>query len=77
MGYLVVVKRDEPSLFRYLQAHFQEPDVRVLMDRRHGERRCGDQPVDSERRRADRRTVPVDEDPLWPFGFRVAVARGG
>lgn len=76
MGYLVIVRRDEPELFAYLQAHFTEPDVTVLLDRRRGERRRGRDPgVAGERRRQERRAPAPADDPLWQFGFRVAVAR--
>ena len=78
MAFLVVVKRDEPALFAYLQQHFQEPEVTVLMDRRHGERRRQREPeMPEDRRRRDRRVSSADEDPLWRYGFRVAVAQTG
>ncbi len=77
MAFLVVVKRDEPDLFDYLRQHFQEPEVAVLLDRRRGERRRGGQAVPEERRQRDRRVIPADEDPLWRYGFRVAVAQAG
>jgi hypothetical protein len=76
MAFLVVVKRDEPMLFEYLQQHFQEPEVAVLIDRRHGDRRRREGEVaDNRRRRQDRRTGATEHDPLWKFGFRVAVAQ--
>jgi hypothetical protein len=71
MGFLVIVRRDEPQLFEYLQKHFEEPEVSVLMDRRYGERRRRQDGEGPERRRQDRRATPVQEDPLWKFGFRV------
>jgi hypothetical protein len=77
MGFLVVVKRDEPDLFKYLTEHFQEAEVRVMLDRRHGERRRGDAPASDDRRRRDRRAFQRDDDPLWRYGFRVAVAQAG
>lgn len=75
MTFLVIVKRDEPGLFTYLQQHFQEPEISVLMDRRLGERRQRVIPVPLERRRGDRRTIRSEEDPLWKYGFRVAVTQ--
>jgi hypothetical protein len=75
MGFLVIVKRDEPHLFRYLQQHFQEPEVSVLMDRRYGERRRRQEGAAPDRRRQVRRAPPPQDDPLWQYGFRVAVAR--
>jgi hypothetical protein len=70
-----VVRRDEPELFRYLLEHFLEPGVRVLLDRRHRERRRNGPSARAERRGADRRLIPSDQDPLWRFGFRVSVAQ--
>jgi hypothetical protein len=76
MAFLVVVRRDEPALFSYLKQHFQEPEVTVVMDRRHGERRRHQEPGRSDDRRLqDRRASEADADPLWRYGFRVAVAR--
>lgn len=77
MAFFVVVKRDEPDLFNYLQQHFQEPEVQVVMDRRVGERRRNERGTEEERRRRDRRVVQADQDPLWRYGFRVAVAQAG
>ncbi len=75
MAFLVVVKRDEPDLFKYLQEHFQEPEVQVMLDRRYGERRRSEAAIGDERRRRDRRAFRPDDDPLWRYGFRVAVAQ--
>lgn len=72
MAFLVIVKRDEEPLYTYLQQHFQEPEVTVLVDRRHGERRRTSDSAAEERRRTDRRQMPNDADPLWKYGFRVA-----
>ena len=33
-------------------------DIRVILDRRHGERRAGSEQIATERRRKDRRRVP-------------------
>jgi hypothetical protein len=75
MAFLVVVRRDELDLFSYLVQHFQEPEVRVLLDRRHGERRRNGSGAREERRGTDRRAIPADQDPLWRYGFRVSVAQ--
>jgi hypothetical protein len=75
MAFLVVVRRDEIELFGYLVQHFQEPEVRVLLDRRHSERRRNLPGTAQERRSADRRVIPADQDPLWRYGFRVSVAQ--
>ena len=75
MAFLVVVRRDELDLFSYLVQHFQEPEVRVLLDRRHGERRRNGSGSREERRGTDRRAIPAEHDPLWRYGFRVSVAQ--
>jgi hypothetical protein len=75
MAFLVVVKRSEPGLFDYLRQHFQEPEVTVLMDRRHAERRQDGATAAVDRRRNERRAAPSHLDPLWNYGFRVALAR--
>lgn len=57
-GHLFIVARHHPQLFRYLKSAFaDEPDVEIIVDRRHGERRVaiGAGAVRVERRRADRR----------------------
>jgi hypothetical protein len=75
MAFLVVVRRDEPDLFSYLVQHFQEPEVRVLLDRRHGERRMDGRSAGQDRRASDRRVIPAEQDPMWRYGFRVSIAR--
>jgi DNA-binding NtrC family response regulator/tetratricopeptide (TPR) repeat protein len=65
---LAVVRRGEEDLFETLETHLAALEVgQVIFDRRQGERRAGTQPVDAERRRADRRG-PVNAG--WDrFGF--------
>ena len=87
MAFLVIVKRDEEPLYNYLEEHFQEPEVTVLMDRRQGDRRRAERRAAAERREGerrreaeqrrqrDRRSAPSEADPLWKYGFRVAVAQ--
>lgn len=87
MAFLVIVKRDEEPLFNYLLEHFQEPEVTVLMDRRQTERRRTERRAAAERQQAerrraaaerrqvDRRSAPSEGDPLWKYGFRVAVSQ--
>jgi hypothetical protein len=77
MAFLVVVKREEPDLFDYLLRHFDDPDVQVLVDRRIGDRRNSEGRTENERRQRDRRAGHANEDPLWQYGFRVAVAQSG
>jgi len=53
---LIVVNRGDQSLFTYVtRAMAGVEGVRVMMDRRHGERRRRARPVPDERRQADRR----------------------
>ncbi len=54
--YLVIVKRGEAPLLLAL-GHFMElvDNVEVIWDRRTGDRRSGQAPIDSERRGPDRR----------------------
>ena len=57
ISHLFIVSRREPDLFAYLSKEFEgEDDVRVIMDRRVGERRRSDERRPSlERRQGDRR----------------------
>ena len=71
-GDLLIVARGQPSLYEYLRDDFAtDPDVQVLMDRRHGERRRADEPFAAERRRRDRRTRAPLDDKLGSIGFAV------
>jgi len=56
--HLFIVSRQEPGLFSYLAREFSaEPEVTVILDRRQGERRAGEQheTADTNRRQSDRR----------------------
>lgn len=56
MPHLVIVRRDEPSLYGYLKHHLEEPgEVAVIPDRRLGDRRRRSEPVAGDFRRGDRR----------------------
>jgi hypothetical protein len=68
MGYaprmhLFIVSRQHPDLYEYLRGRLTaDGDVRVIPDRRLGERRRKAAPAAAERRRADRRSRPdIDE----------------
>ncbi|MFQ5520187.1 MAG: hypothetical protein ACE5FK_02215 [Candidatus Methylomirabilia bacterium] len=53
---VIVVRQSYAYLEEELRKVFDEQaDVRVIVDRRHGERRASRQPVAAERRQADRR----------------------
>ena len=57
ISHLFIVSRREPDLFAYLSKEFEaEADVRVIVDRRVGERRRSvDDTPEVERRHGDRR----------------------
>lgn len=58
IAHLFIVSRLEPQLFEYLSREFaSEDDVRVILDRRVGERRRSAGTHDVERRQGDRRTL--------------------
>jgi len=60
MPYIFVVDRDQPGLFEYMRDHFAEvPEIRVMLDRRRGDRRRKTVGR-ADRRRGDRRGVPAD-----------------
>ncbi|MBM3147816.1 MAG: hypothetical protein FJ000_07985 [Actinobacteria bacterium] len=48
---------------RFARLYANASDVRVIKDRRYGERRRSERPRDDDRRRSDRRSRP----PEWVF----------
>lgn len=53
---LFIVARGDDHLYEDLRQQFAaNPEVEVLVDRRHGERRRSETPSDPDRRRGDRR----------------------
>lgn len=57
--HLFIVSREHQELYTYLTERFaDDPKVSVILDRRVGERRRVDVPVQVERRQADRRRRP-------------------
>jgi hypothetical protein len=59
---LVIVRSDDVRLYERVQAEFaDEPDVEVIKDRRHADRRLNDLGHEPERRRGDRR---IGEGPV-------------
>lgn len=53
---LIVVPRDDERLYEYLSGRLAGvAEVHVLLDRRRGDRRRRREPVDAERRQAERR----------------------
>jgi hypothetical protein len=60
---LIIVARDQPDLWRTLTREFgQSQEIRVLLDRRQGERRKEDQSYVPDRRGVERRSLPRIED---------------
>ena len=60
---LIIVSRDQPDLWQALTQEFgQSQEIRVLLDRRQGERRKDNQAHAPDRRGADRRSLPRIED---------------
>jgi hypothetical protein len=60
------------KLASYLQHHFTgDTTVRVIVDRRHGERRRQTAQIDAERRRADRRSRPHVDKELRLTSFAI------
>lgn len=73
---LYIVARDRAELFALLQRELlRMPEVEVVQDRRHGERRRQPMPAARERRLSDRRLVSVDED-LARYGRAVVDLAG-
>jgi hypothetical protein len=69
---LVVVQRDESTLYARLTAMARE-GITVIWDRRHGERRTASQGAALDQRRRDRRRRPPD---TWSgLGFLVVSGR--
>jgi hypothetical protein len=74
MGHLFIVSRQQPDLYSYLQREFsEEADVRIILDRRYGERR---QPrerrntaADDERRLNERRAQTDINSRLSTLGY--------
>lgn len=57
-----IVSRQHRDLYTYLRERFaSDPAVEVILDRRFGQRRQRQAPVDAERRRRDRRERPEVE----------------
>jgi tetratricopeptide (TPR) repeat protein len=61
LGHLVIVARPNVNLYEYLREKFAgDPNVQVVLDRRHAEPRPAEASA-VERRAADRRRIAVDE----------------
>jgi predicted ATPase/class 3 adenylate cyclase len=61
LGHLVIVAKSNVDLYEYLKAKFaDDPNVQVVLDRRHGEP-WPEASASVERRAADRRRVAIDQ----------------
>lgn len=70
--FLFIVSRTNTKLASYLQQHFTgDTTVRVVIDRRFGERRQQTAEVAPERRRADRRSRPHVDKELRLTSFAI------
>jgi hypothetical protein len=70
--HLFIVSRQQPDLYSYLTREFsEEPDVRVILDRRYGDRRQngGEALAHGERRQGQRREKPDVAGQLSTLGY--------
>lgn len=62
---LIIVSREQPELWKALIREFgQSEEIRILLDRRHGERRTQNRLCTPERRSIERRALTRIEDDL-------------
>lgn len=74
---IFIVARDRRELFDSLSRTFANDDtVRVLLDRRAGERRRRNQPAGVDRRQGDRRAQPHVEAQLRSRGWALVSTPG-
>src|SRR5204862_6878605 len=73
-AHLFIVSRDQLDLYRYLSREFSsEADVRVILDRRYGERRGSAElrAARAERRRAERRARNEVRTQITTLGYAL------
>ena len=76
-GDLLIVARNQRSLYEYLKNDFEaDPEVRVVMDRRQTERRQRMEAWAAERRQSERRVRPPLDEKFQTVGFAV-IEMGG
>jgi len=65
--WLIIVHRNDDVLYHHLRQAFEsDPQVTVIKDRRHADRRTQAMPVAMDRRRLDRRAAPTTRDEkIW------------
>jgi hypothetical protein len=69
---LFIVSRSERQRYERFQAAFaDDPDVRVILDRRYGERRQRNAPPGVDRRLKDRRSLDIEKH-ILQIGWTVA-----
>ena len=73
-GHLFIVARHNVALYEYLKEEFANEPVRVILDRRQGERRGRTEAHESERRLSDRRSRLHPQEALRTRGFVVVPA---
>ena len=62
LGHLVIVARPHADLYEYLRQKFaDDPNVQVVLDRRHGEERPETPGASVEKRAAERRRLAIDQ----------------
>jgi hypothetical protein len=67
-----IVSRDRMDLYEKLrQALIREPDVDLILDRRHADRRVGDSAIDRERRGRQRRERLAADAEVRECGWTV------
>jgi len=72
MGILFIVSRGEPDLYGYVRGSFSGEDtVRIILDRRAGERRRRHAEPGADSRRGDRRSRPTIDRDLRAYGWAI------
>ena len=73
-SHLFIVARHNVALYEYLKEEFANEPVRVILDRRQGERRGRTEAHEGERRLSDRRSSLDLQEALRTRGFVVVPA---
>jgi hypothetical protein len=77
-GLLIVVAQDEPGIYRNLRRRFEAAgSVRIVRDRRLGDRRRASASRARDRRISDRRVQPDLERRLGSLGYATIPVAGG
>ena len=73
---LLVIARSYPGSYGFARHNIADPldELHVIFDRRRGERRRTDQPVERERRQRERRQLDIDEQ-LRTVGWALVSSR--